>query len=95
MIEKYEACRIQQEIGRVLWEVWDPIGVNSYPQARDEYDSYVNAIYIMMTHGATDTHIASQLLIIATETMGLSGVRYDDMLPTVKALREISIPAEQ
>lgn len=91
MIEKYEARRIKQEISRVLWEVWDPIGVNSDPKAKGEYDGYVNPVFILLTHGSTDAQIASHLLAIATERMGLSGCRFDDMLPTVKELRKIAI----
>ena len=91
MIEKYDARRIKQEISRVLWEEWDPINVNSEPAARGEYDSYVNPVFIMLTHGSTDSQIASHLLTIATERMGLAGRRFDDMLPTVRALRKIPI----
>ena len=94
MIEKYEARRIKQEIGLILWEVWDPIGVNSYPQARGEYGFYVNPVYIMLTDGSTDSRIALYLLTIATDRMGLSGPTLDDMVPTVKALRKIQIPKD-
>jgi hypothetical protein len=92
VIEKGEARRIKQEISQILWGVWDPIGVNSSPQARDEYDRYVNPVYIMLTNGSTDKEIASYLLEVATEGMGLLGAKLEDMLPSVRALRNIQIP---
>jgi hypothetical protein len=91
VIEKYEARRIKQEISQILWEVWDPIGVNSSPEARDEYDSYVNPIYVILTNGSTDKEIASYLLEVVTEGMGLLGTKLEDMPPTIKALRNIQI----
>jgi hypothetical protein len=35
-MEKYAARSAKQEIDRVLWEVWDPIGVNQFPYAQHE-----------------------------------------------------------
>ena len=91
VIEKYEARRIKQEIGRILWEQWDPIGVNSDEKARGEYDAYVNPVYVWLTDGSSDSQIAFRLLSIATERMGLSGRSVDDMASTVKALRRIPV----
>jgi hypothetical protein len=93
MMEQNDARQLKQEISRILWEVWDPIGVNSFPEARDEYVGYVNDVYTMLIQGSSDAHIASHLLAIVTERMGLSGCKIDGMMPTVEALREISIPS--
>ena len=95
VIEKHETRRIKQEIGLILWTVWDPIGVNSHPRARDEYDSYVSPVYMMLTDGSEDSQIASYLLNVATDRMGLSGPKIEDMLTTVKVLREIKIPRDK
>ena len=43
-MEKYAARSVKQQIDRILWEVWDPIGVNKISPARDEYSGYVNKI---------------------------------------------------
>ena len=93
-MEKYAARKVKQEISRILWEVWDPIGVNTYPQARDEYDSYVNEIFILLVDGASDEAISKRLLHIASETMGLSYPTLEHMMPTVTALRAISVLAD-
>ena len=88
-MEKYAARKAKQEISRILWEVWDPIGVNKIPGARDEYDSYVNEVFILLDSGASDEQIGKHLLHIASETMGLSGPTLADMMPAVQALRAI------
>lgn len=32
---------LYQQIGDILCNDWDPIGVNDFEEARDEYDGYV------------------------------------------------------
>jgi len=48
---------------------WDPIGVSGIPEAQDEYDSYVGAIYRLLTAASTEEEIYSQLIKIQTRTM--------------------------
>jgi hypothetical protein len=79
----------KHKISQVLWSVWDPIGVNSHPQCRDEYDSYVDGVYELLVSGASDDEIAGHLLHIASETMGLAGPTLEHMRPTVQALRKV------
>jgi|SRR5271165_2779024 len=91
VIEKYQARALKQQIDRILWEVWDPIGVNTIAP-RDEYSSYVNRIFELLVSGATDDEIATHLYGIAADRMGLSGATVEAMRPTVAALRTIEIP---
>jgi len=93
-MEKYAARRVKQEIDRVLWEVWDPIGVNQFPNARDEYSGYVNGVFGLLTSGASDESIAEHLLRIATDKMELAGPTVAHMRPTVVALRAIKLPSD-
>jgi hypothetical protein len=79
----------KKEIGRILWQVWDPIGVNAIPEARDEYDDYVEGVYSLLQSGVSDEQLAQHLLYIASDTMGLSGATLEDMKPTVEALRKV------
>jgi hypothetical protein len=90
LIDKYEARRIKQEIGRVLWDVWDPIGVHDIPAAAGEYSGYVNGVYELLVGGASDDEIANALYKIASITMGL-GATKEAMCPTVEALRRTRI----
>ncbi len=92
MFDKYQARTVKREISRVLWEVWDPIGVNPLGGPRDEYDSYVNDIYELLVSGADDFEIAQHLLRIVTDTMELSGANTEANRPTVTALRAIKLP---
>ena len=93
-MEKYAARRVKQEIDRVLWEVWDPIGVNKFPDARDEYGMYVNGVFELLTSGASDQSIAEHLLGIVTQRMELAGPTVAQMRRTVAALRAITLPSD-
>jgi len=60
-------------VSRVLWEVWDPIGINEFPEAQGEYDSYVPVIVRMLREGTTEDALVSHLLHIEVELMELPG----------------------
>jgi len=52
---------------------WNPIGVSRVPEAADEYDRCVGAVYVMlMDRRATAEAITAYLFEIATRHMGLS-----------------------
>lgn len=91
-MEKYAARELKQRINKVLWKVWDPIGVNDEPTTEDEYDSYVNPVFESLVGGDSDEVIANKLLDIVHNRMELRGATIADMLPTVKALRELKPP---
>jgi hypothetical protein len=92
-VEKYTAQVVKQEIDRILWEVWDPIGVNELSDARDEYSSYVNGVFELLVNGASDDAIAQHLFAIASDRMELTVATCDDMRPTVRAVRKIALPS--
>jgi hypothetical protein len=91
-MEKYAARRVKQEIDRVLWEVWDPIGVNKFPDARGEYSGYVNGVFELLTPGASDEVITQHLIWITTDRMGLDSPGFS-VGQTVSALRAIPLPS--
>ena len=62
---------LYNEIDWILWNDWDPIGVNDYGGPDDEYRGYVPEIYKMLQDNQSDTEIAKQLDWIATDRMGL------------------------
>ena len=92
-MEKYAALKVKQEIDRVLWEIWDPIGVNKISPARDEYSSYVNGVFELLTSNASDDDITVHLLGIVHDRMELRAATVDDMRPTVAAHRAIRLPS--
>jgi len=91
MIEKSTSRLIRSQIRKVLLDIWDPIGVRDEPNAQDEYDGYIGEVYDLLVKKATDQEITDRLLYIVRERMGLDAANSEDMKPTVKALREISL----
>jgi len=49
---------IQQQIREVLLRQWDPIHVGDEPQAHDEYDGYIGAVYRLLANGAEPIVVA-------------------------------------
>jgi hypothetical protein len=60
-------------IDDILWNDWDPIGVNDIDEARDEYQSYTPLIFDLKCNGAGKEAIAKKLHEIETGAMGLFG----------------------
>jgi hypothetical protein len=94
VLSKYKARAVKQEIDRVLWEIWDPIGVRGMGGPSDEYQAYVNGVYELLASGASDNQLAEHLLSIVADRMGLSGATIEAMHPTVEALRAIRWPTD-
>lgn len=69
-----KANKIQESIRRILFEDWDPIGINSFAP-NDEYDSYVGGIYRLLASGASEYRIIERLYQLETVNMGLDGSR--------------------
>lgn len=63
---------LYRAVDEVLHYVWDPIGVASAPQARDEYHAYLPLVFDLVRNGSQASDIANYLSRITTERMGLS-----------------------
>jgi hypothetical protein len=68
-----EQKQLYKRIDEILWNDWDPIGVNDIENVRDEYQSYTPHIFSLTIQGADKTQIAEHLYKIETINMGLSG----------------------
>jgi hypothetical protein len=68
-----------QRIDEVLHYIWDPIGVRTEPNARDEYESYLPHVFSMVKHGVSAAALARHLQEITTGRMGLSSVETHDL----------------
>lgn len=66
---------LRQAVSEVLHYIWDPIGVAGVPQARDEYDGYVDHICDLLWQGADSSLLANHLVQIADQRMELPGTR--------------------
>ena len=59
------------ELRRLLREEWDPIGVADYPDALDEYDSYVGPLASRLRDGASEDDVYEYLTSVRRKTMEL------------------------
>lgn len=77
---------------RILWDVWDPIGVNEFTAAFGEYDSYASAIVSLLARGCSARDLETHLLKIETDSMGLSNLPSqgrENAVTALLALREL------
>ena len=85
---------IMKRIHDVLWNYWDPIGVNEY-DPDDEYDSHIGVIYRILSGNPTESEIVDRLYQIETETMGLSSHNKELLRPIAKKLMAINITLKE
>lgn len=64
---------LRQQIHDILLKEWDPIGVQDWPEASDEYDSYIPSVYELLTSRKSEKEIFDYLWQVETEYMGLIG----------------------
>lgn len=62
---------IYKRIDDILWFEWDPIGVNEFHEARDEYQGYLYQIYDLKKSKESIESVADELYKIETGNMGL------------------------
>ncbi len=90
-MSKQTIRKIMSDIRRVLWEQWDPIGVNDNPRAFGEYDGYSNSLYNLLMGGASDDELAQRLQQHETVDMGLPRRTNEQRMTAVRALRAIDL----
>ena len=71
MKPKGKQGELWEEINRVLWEEWDPIGVGKHEWIRDEYKSYVPSVFKLLMQNESTNIIAHRLNEQARVSMGL------------------------
>lgn len=81
--------KLVAEVDRILWEDWDPIGVNDEPAARGEYSSYVPGVVRLVREGADEAQIARHLQTIeeVSITVGIFEARRGRVASKLVALR--------
>jgi len=63
---------IQKKIDDILWNDWDPIGINDVAP-RDEYSGYVVNIFNLKKEGADRIKIGKRLFELETNSIGMPG----------------------
>jgi len=66
-----QVAALSDAVDRVLWEHWDPIGVNDNPAARNEYSSYVPSVVRLLQDGADAFKLAQHLHSLERVSMGV------------------------
>jgi hypothetical protein len=66
---------LQRRIHDALLHEWDPIGIEQFPEAQDEYDSYVPDVCHRLLSGASFEQVFDYLWSLETQHMGLRGDR--------------------
>jgi len=72
MNEKHKL--LYKEIDKILWEDWDPIGVNNIDSVgiRDEYASYLNKVFSMVINNKSSfAEISNYLCMVESDKIGL------------------------
>ncbi|GAA4842994.1 hypothetical protein [Algivirga pacifica] len=67
------------KVDKILWDEWDPIGVNDYGGPDDEYRGYVPSIIKLLEENAYESKIANLLHQHANVNMGLSSKLADHL----------------
>ncbi|UTW66138.1 hypothetical protein KFE94_16015 [bacterium SCSIO 12643] len=80
---------INQLIDEILWNDWDPIGVNDIAP-RDEYQDYVPEICSLIIQNKSVSDIADKLHQIETEVIGVVGNRENCLNVANKIMSEIN-----
>ncbi|MGH8620415.1 MAG: hypothetical protein ACREUW_22195 [Burkholderiales bacterium] len=70
---------IYRRTDEVLHYVWDPIGVSTAPEARDEYYGYLPQVFALLKAKVGAKTIAAHLTDIATQRMGLTANPTNDL----------------
>ena len=73
MGERPEYKELYKAIDEILWNDWDPIGVNDDDDVRDEYQSYSLQICGLKIHGADQEAIAQKLFNFERDELGFNG----------------------
>ena len=64
---------VELRVRNALLRDWDPIGVQEFPEAHNEYDSFVPDVCRLLLDGADREELMSFLWWAETEHMGLRG----------------------
>ena len=88
--------QLYHRVDEILHYIWDPIGISRYPEARDEYDSYLPKVFLMLKNTKDGKDIKDFLREIESERMGLGTMnrieeRLDEVLQILLYYRKITL----
>jgi len=83
-----ERKKLWIKVDKILWEEWDPIGVNDYGGPDDEYRGYIPSVMKLLEEKADEIKIAKLLHQHANRNMGLS-TRLENHKKVAQILKEL------
>jgi hypothetical protein len=75
-----------------IW--WDPIGIRDAPNAQDEYDGYLGAMFELLMSQAPDAKL-KEYLDRCVDRMGMDSSRHsdDDVIQALRAIELAELPS--
>ncbi|MDF0544550.1 hypothetical protein PX699_19535 [Sphingobium sp. H39-3-25] len=77
------------DIVKILWEKWNPIGLEKISDDDDEYNGYARQLCSMINNGSGYDEIFSYLKWASKENMGLSYFDENRAIDTANAIIDI------
>ena len=86
-----KGIEIQNSIGRILFEDWDPIGVNDNPNLADEYDRYIAPVYRILTGSRSEEELMDFLFNTENDAMGCGCKDREMLRPVARRLLTLDV----
>jgi hypothetical protein len=80
---------IEGEIGQLLLDHWDPLGVRDLPEPRARYPEYAHEVYNLLARGASNAQIGRRLHQAESGELNHPELATRDLTPLLSALRLI------
>ena len=81
---------VEAEIGRILMEQWDPLGVRGQQEDTPRrYGAYAHEVYSLLARGASDVQIARRLHLAERDELQHPELVERDLTPLVRSLRAL------
>jgi hypothetical protein len=78
-------------VKKILWEDWDPIGVNHSDHGQDEYDAYVIPICRLLAARPAEAVIHNELVHLAQDIIGLDVIDPDSTSTAARKLYLLTV----
>jgi len=80
---------IEQSIGQLLLDQWDPLGVHDQADRKDEYTPYAHELYTLLARGASDVQLTRHLHRIELDELHRPELTTRDLTPLIRTLRSM------
>jgi hypothetical protein len=66
-----QSLEIHDSIRKVLYNDWDPLGINDHPSTQDEYDAYIAPVYRVLVGNRSAEELVKILTRIERDEIGV------------------------